>query len=121
MVEISEASREQTSGIEQVSLAVNQMDDVTQQNAALVEEAAAAAESLEEQARSLSRSVAVFRLPGDRAPEPNKMHLAHRERPQLAATKSVSPPILTARTPKKLPSAQISTLSVQDDDEWTEF
>ncbi|UCV08849.1 methyl-accepting chemotaxis protein [Dechloromonas denitrificans] len=121
MVDISEASREQTSGIEQVSLAVNQMDDVTQQNAALVEEAAAAAESLEEQARSLSRSVAVFRLPGDRGAEPNKMHLAHRERPQLAAAKSVSPPILTARTPKKLPSAQISTLSVQDDDEWTEF
>ena len=52
MTDIAEASREQSSGIEQVGLAITQMDEVTQQNAALVEEAAAAAESLEEQARS---------------------------------------------------------------------
>ncbi|MBS1159922.1 MAG: Histidine kinase, region:Bacterial chemotaxis sensory transducer [Proteobacteria bacterium] len=64
MADISEAGREQSVGIEQVCLAVSQMDEVTQQNAALVEEAAAAAESLEEQARSLAQSVAVFRLPG---------------------------------------------------------
>lgn len=64
MGDISDASREQSSGIEQVSRAVSQMDEVTQQNAALVEEAAAAAESLEEQARSLAQAVAVFRLPG---------------------------------------------------------
>ncbi|MTW20419.1 Cache 3/Cache 2 fusion domain-containing protein [Allochromatium palmeri] len=59
---IAVASREQSSGIEQISRAVTQMDEVTQQNAALVEEAAAAAESLEEQARSLARAVALFRL-----------------------------------------------------------
>lgn len=64
MADISEASREQSTGIDQVSRAVTQMDEVTQQNAALVEEAAAAAESLEEQARSLAQSVAIFRLPG---------------------------------------------------------
>ncbi|MGE5470000.1 MAG: methyl-accepting chemotaxis protein [Bacteroidota bacterium] len=64
MTDISDASREQSAGIDQVSRAVSQMDEVTQQNAALVEQAAAAAESLEEQARSLSRSVAVFRLSG---------------------------------------------------------
>jgi len=64
MADISEASREQSAGIEQVSRAVSQMDEVTQQNAALVEEAAAAAESLEEQARGLAQSVAIFRLPG---------------------------------------------------------
>ncbi|MBI2277421.1 MAG: CZB domain-containing protein [Dechloromonas sp.] len=64
MTDISDASREQSTGIEQVSRAVTQMDEMTQQNAALVEEAAAAAESLEEQARGLARSVAVFRLPG---------------------------------------------------------
>jgi hypothetical protein len=56
MGDISDASREQSSGIEQVSLAINQMDEVTQQNAALVEEAAAAAESLEEQAGHLARA-----------------------------------------------------------------
>ncbi|MDD5298022.1 MAG: methyl-accepting chemotaxis protein [Rhodocyclaceae bacterium] len=62
VTEIASASSEQSSGVEQVTLAVGQMDEVTQQNAALVEEAAAAAESLEDQARNLSQSVAVFRL-----------------------------------------------------------
>ncbi|MFZ2406533.1 MAG: methyl-accepting chemotaxis protein [Methylobacter sp.] len=60
MSEIRGASIEQTSGIEQVNQAIGQMDEVTQQNAALVEEAAAAAESLEEQAQSLSVSVGRF-------------------------------------------------------------
>jgi len=64
MADISAASREQSVGIEQVCLAVNQMDEVTQQNAALVEEAAAAAESLEEQANSLARAVSVFHVAG---------------------------------------------------------
>ncbi|WP_328589945.1 methyl-accepting chemotaxis protein [Chromobacterium phragmitis] len=62
MSDISAASLEQSSGIEQVNLAVTQMDENTQKNAALVEEAAAAAESLEEQARYLSDAVAVFKL-----------------------------------------------------------
>ncbi|BCB26106.1 hypothetical protein SKTS_09920 [Sulfurimicrobium lacus] len=62
MAEISAASSEQSAGIEQVNLAITQMDEVTQQNAALVEEAAAAAESLEEQAQNLSASVAVFKV-----------------------------------------------------------
>ncbi len=62
MAEISSASLEQSDGIEQVKHAIDQMDDVTQQNAALVEEAAAAAESLEEQAHNLSQSVSVFKL-----------------------------------------------------------
>jgi len=64
MGDISAASREQSSGIEQVGLAISQMDEVTQQNAALVEQAAAAAESLEEQARNLADSVSAFRLSG---------------------------------------------------------
>ncbi|PMS38490.1 methyl-accepting chemotaxis sensory transducer with Cache sensor [Trinickia symbiotica] len=62
MGEISAASDEQSTGIEQVSRAVTQMDEVTQQNAALVEEAAAAASSLDEQATRLRSAVAVFRL-----------------------------------------------------------
>jgi methyl-accepting chemotaxis protein len=65
MSEISAASVEQTSGIEQVNKAINQMDDVTQQNAALVEQAAAAAESLEEQTEHLSGAVANFKLHGN--------------------------------------------------------
>ncbi|MBJ7312780.1 methyl-accepting chemotaxis protein [Rugamonas sp. CCM 8940] len=60
--EISMASQEQTSGIEQINQAVTQMDTVTQQNAALVEEAAAAAASLQDQAGILAQVVSTFRL-----------------------------------------------------------
>ena len=63
--EISAASQEQTSGLEQVNLAISQMDQVTQQNAALVEEAAAATGSLESQATQLVQAVAVFRIHPD--------------------------------------------------------
>lgn len=62
MTEISSASGEQSSGIEHIRVAVNQMDDVTQQNAALVEQAAAAAASLEEQASTLTQTVGTFRV-----------------------------------------------------------
>jgi len=65
MGEISSASAEQTSGIEQINMAVTQMDQVTQQNASLVEEAAAAAESLQEQAGKLAKLVSVFTLGGE--------------------------------------------------------
>ena len=64
MTEISAASSEQTAGIEQINQAVTQMDTVTQQNAALVEEAAAAATALQEQAEKLSQVVGFFRLDG---------------------------------------------------------
>jgi len=62
MNEISAASIEQSSGFEQVNLAVSQMDEVTQQNAALVEQASAAAQAMEEQTRSLAQVVSVFKL-----------------------------------------------------------
>jgi methyl-accepting chemotaxis protein len=63
VTEIAGASQEQSSGIQQVTQAVGQMDEVTQRNAALVEEAAAAAESLEEQSASLVTVVGRFKLP----------------------------------------------------------
>ena len=62
MGEIEAAAREQSDGIEQVNKAITQIDEVTQHNAALVEEAAASAKSLEEQASILREAVAVFRL-----------------------------------------------------------
>jgi methyl-accepting chemotaxis protein len=65
--EISAASNEQTQGIGQVGDAVAQLDQVTQQNAALVEESAAAAESLKHQAAQLAQTVAVFTLAGSAA------------------------------------------------------
>ena len=62
VADISAASAEQSSGIEQVNTAITHMDDVTQQNAALVEQASAAAESLEEQANVMVEAVSVFRM-----------------------------------------------------------
>ncbi len=61
MGEISAASAQQAGGIDQVSLAVSQMDEVTQQTAALVEEASAAASAMEDQARRLAEATAVFK------------------------------------------------------------
>lgn len=60
--EITSASQEQSDGIGQINLAITQMDEVTQQNAALVEEAAAAAQSLQDQAEKLSEVVSIFKL-----------------------------------------------------------
>jgi methyl-accepting chemotaxis protein len=62
MAEIASASHEQTGGIEQVNQAIGQMDQVTQQNAALVEESAAAAASMQDQAAKLAEVVNVFKL-----------------------------------------------------------
>ncbi|BES86496.1 methyl-accepting chemotaxis protein [Pectobacterium araliae] len=65
VAEISSASAEQSTGVDQVGIAVNQMDQTTQQNAALVEESAAAALSLQEQADLLVRAVSVFKVTGN--------------------------------------------------------
>jgi len=62
MAEISASSLEQSTGIEQVNQAVVQMDEMTQQNAALVEEAAAAAASLHQQTQQLKEAVSVFEI-----------------------------------------------------------
>jgi methyl-accepting chemotaxis protein len=81
--EIAVASREQSDGIDQVNTAIVQMDAVTQQNAALVEEAAAATQSLQDQATELTATVSVFRIdrataqPAARAQREVQHHLAH--------------------------------------------
>jgi methyl-accepting chemotaxis protein len=62
IAEITKASEEQAQGIGQVTEAMTQLEQVTQQNAAMVEEASAAAGSLEEQSRSMSGAVGAFRL-----------------------------------------------------------
>jgi methyl-accepting chemotaxis protein len=68
VAEIAAASREQSSGIDQVNKAVIQMDEVTQQNAALVEEATAASQSMADQARHLNEMMARYRLGAESAP-----------------------------------------------------
>jgi methyl-accepting chemotaxis protein len=106
MAGIAAASQEQSSGINQVNHAVTQMDEVTQQNAALVEEAAAAAEALEEQAQTLAETVAQFRLESDiRSP------VKPRALSKLAVVQHRPDPVKPA--PAKPPAPQ--------DDEWLEF
>ncbi|WP_228125261.1 methyl-accepting chemotaxis protein [Candidatus Methylospira mobilis] len=90
MSEISAASVEQSSGIAQVNQAITQMDEVTQQNAALVEEAAAAAESLEDQAVNMAKIVARFKLANEAGGQHNiairrSSATAHTD-PQKSAT-----------------------------------
>jgi methyl-accepting chemotaxis protein len=100
VTEIATASREQSSGIEQVTQAVAQMDEVTQQNAALVEQAAAAAESLEDQARGLVQTVSMFKLDegGARMPPPTlrdvtpRQLVAGRSRVKPTAPRKIAPP-----------------------------
>ena len=79
MSEIMAANQEQSLGIEQVNQAISQMDQVTQQNAALVEEAAAAAESLQNQALNLAQAVAVFKLTGVLMQPQSTPAKSHRE------------------------------------------
>jgi methyl-accepting chemotaxis protein-1 (serine sensor receptor) len=70
MGEIAAAGIEQSAGIDQINLAVVEMDHVTQQNAALVEESAAAAASLQEQAAAMVKAMSVFSLPAENAHKP---------------------------------------------------
>ncbi|RIX41187.1 MAG: methyl-accepting chemotaxis protein [Rhodocyclales bacterium GT-UBC] len=120
MADISDASREQSSGIEQVCLAVSQMDEVTQQNAALVEEAAAAAESLEEQAAGLAEAVAVFTL--------NKIEstptVAPRHSQSSSPRRAKATPMLPHKEPVRLSgvgSVNVPRALQRDDGEWAEF
>jgi methyl-accepting chemotaxis protein len=99
--EIAAASEEQSRGIEQVNQAVMQMDVVTQQNAALVEEAAAAAHSLEEQAMNLTNAVAMFRL-ADAGISISRVVVPQGEPRSLAA-------IPTARSAKPVRKPSVST------------
>ncbi|PUX02735.1 methyl-accepting chemotaxis protein II [Cronobacter malonaticus] len=91
MGEIASASDEQSRGIDQVALAVSEMDRVTQQNASLVQQSAAAASALEDQASRLSQAVAAFRLASARASAPR--------REPAAAPVSASPALAVASKP----------------------
>ncbi|MFQ6334256.1 methyl-accepting chemotaxis protein [Methylophilus sp. 3sh_L] len=115
MSEITAASAEQSAGINQVNDAVNHMDEVTQQNAALVEEAAAAAESLVEQAATLMDTVNKFKLRG-------VSQSSHVSRPAVSkaapAMNKPKPSISQAtHNPAPVKAAKTGT----DDQEWEEF
>ena len=99
MGEIASASDEQSRGIDQVAIAVAEMDSVTQQNASLVEESASAAAALEDQAERLNQAVAAFRL--------------------SPATVSRSTP--TAAPSLTTPSRLASTANSRTDNNWETF
>jgi methyl-accepting chemotaxis protein len=114
MSEISAASIEQSAGIEQVNQAIVHMDENTQQNAALVEEAAAAAESLEDQANNLTETVGIFKLASG--------HQKVARHTPARVTASVSSPKAAQKSkggskPSSKPIPQLGA----DDGEWEEF
>lgn len=116
MSEIAAASAEQASGIDEVSKAVTQMDEMTQQNAALVEEAAAAAESMRSQASDLNTRVGTFKINESdivisqaqvSRPAPDALMQQFDELPSVTSTKSTS-------SSRAIPA-------ISDDDEWESF
>jgi len=91
--EIAAAAAEQSTGIDQVNIAVTQMDEVTQQNAALVEQASAAAQSLEEQALHLKTAVATFRVGSDAPQAARAVDLAARRPVSPSVARPVDRPV----------------------------
>ena len=124
MAEITAASAEQSQGIEQVNKAITQMDEVTQQNAALVEEAAAAAESMEEQAQTMNEVVGRFNLGEQAAPVARQAvsHKAAAPAKAIASAKRPAPVRKIANDPA--PGAKAKTLPkkiAKAGEEWEEF
>ncbi|WP_229256176.1 methyl-accepting chemotaxis protein [Duganella fentianensis] len=127
MSEIANASQEQSAGIEQVNHSIIEMDAMTQQNAALVEEAAAAAQSLQDQANELARVVSIFKLT-----EGDERSVAAYQ--PAAAAKVVAKPVAPRAPVKKLAAAPAPAAapaakakkaapapSAAGSDEWEEF
>ena len=119
--EISLASREQSTGIEQVNHAIVQMEQTTQQNAALVEQAAAAAQSLQDQAHKLTASVSTFKLD-----ETHAMAFGAPATPAAPLAPAHKVVVKRAAAPKaapvaKLPAAKKSLPTPSKDDDWEQF
>jgi methyl-accepting chemotaxis protein len=98
MAEIASSSREQASGIEQVNKAITMMDDVTQQNAALVEEASAAAQALTEQASGLTQLIARYKVGEGAAGEE---HRAPAAPAKATAARAPAAPAVERRAPNR--------------------
>lgn len=138
--EISNAAREQSTGIDQVGDAVTQLDQVTQQNAALVEQCATAADQLKEQSSRLAEAVRVFRLDKEFQPGAGASNALAGARPavvQRAApgwVAAAKPAALAAQAPTEAaraaaaplaasiaPVASVTPPSTSDDEEWQVF
>lgn len=144
MNDISSASAEQTTGLDEIGKAVSQMDEMTQQNAALVEEAAAASKSLLNQADQLSDNMNQFVIEEGQHSASSKPQLALKSpssvisqtklavkkpepiakpelKPKPAAVKASAPKAVAPSKSKPTPSKPLPKPSVQDDDGWEEF
>jgi methyl-accepting chemotaxis protein len=120
--EITSASQEQSAGIEQVNEAITQMDAVTQQNAALVEEAAAASQSMQDQAARLSAAVAVFKLRRGAAPAAAAAAPAASAKPRSALPAVRTAPARPAAKPAAKPARAARPASAAPvESDWEEF
>src|SRR5450830_1697736 len=121
--EISAAGQEQSTGIEQINIAITEMDNLTQQNAALVEEAAAAAGSLQDQAKNLAQLVSVFKIHGASSSSA-KLNRPTQHNPAISSTVTkVASKNSMDRAPKTVKLVSKSTLSTTQNDtsEWETF
>ncbi|CAD7714608.1 hypothetical protein LMG31884_12090 [Xanthomonas hydrangeae] len=118
MGEISAASQEQSVGIEQVNITVTQMDETTQQNAALVEEATAAARSMEEQAGQLTEAVAVFKIAQTSTHSARSAPTAS-SKPSLVSGRTVAP--VKAATRQASAPKKLAATASGDGSNWQEF
>ncbi|PHM48342.1 methyl-accepting chemotaxis protein [Xenorhabdus miraniensis] len=112
MGEIASASDEQSRGITQVGVAISEMDRVTQQNASLVEQSAAAAAALEEQAKVLTKAVALFQLPE----QAERIQPEKRKHDVSLTSKSSTPPANKTNSPVLKKSS-----NVEDPSNWETF
>ncbi|QGZ42334.1 methyl-accepting chemotaxis protein [Pseudoduganella flava] len=110
--EITAASAEQSTGIEEVNRAIGQMDAVTQQNAALVEESAAAAESMQHQANALAEVVKVFNTGAQRA---SAVAVQAAPRKPVTAARKIAP------VPAPAPAVRKPVMAAAAGDDWEEF
>jgi methyl-accepting chemotaxis protein len=117
MAEISAASKEQSTGIEEVNTAVIQMDKITQQNAALVEQAAAAAKSMEDQTDGLAGMVAAFKL----ADAPDAPIAIATRRPAAAPSRAAAAPPRAAPAAARKPARAANGSASAAAAEWKEF
>jgi len=123
VAEIAAASEEQSAGIEQVNNAVTQMDGVTQQNAALVEQSSAASKAMQQQATSLIQQIGFFRTSHEPAAAQQfavatpKAEKAHRSAAPVRPMKRSAPAARPAASSAPAPLAKASG----DDSSWQEF
>ena len=117
MFDIANASQEQSEGIEQIGQAITQIDDVTQQNAALVEQASAASESLERQSEHLAELLRSFKLTGAKQLSADSSMPTQARAPVQETKVSLSPVRAVRSSPKRIPES----VKANDADDWTEF